>query len=92
MDVTWLYIFQLTFTCPLKNATGQNVLYKVLGHSLKMVKVSYYIAQYSILWTSLSLLHFISLADQFSQTPSQLIWEATSHAAINARRLQELKR
>ena len=40
-------------------------------------KVSSYIAQYQILRTAQSALHFISLADLFTQTPSQLLWEAS---------------
>ena len=43
-------------------------------------KVRSYIAQCSVLSRAL---HFTFLADLFSQTPSQLSWEAFSHAAIN---------
>ena len=42
-------------------------------------KVSFYIAQYPILRIAQSTLHFTSLADLFNQTPSQLLWEASSH-------------
>ena len=43
-----------------------------------------YIAQYPVLRTAQSALHFTSLADMYNnQTPSQLLWEAFSHAAIN---------
>ena len=42
-------------------------------------KVSSYIAQYPILRIAQSALHIISLADLFNQTPSQLLWEASSH-------------
>ena len=44
-----------------------------------IVKVSSYIAQCPILGISQSALHFTSLADLFTQTPSQLLWEASSH-------------
>ena len=44
-----------------------------VGVKLKKVKVSSYIAQYLILRIVQSTLHFTSLADLFSQTPSQLI-------------------
>ena len=42
-------------------------------------KVSSYIAQYPILRISQSALHFTSHSDIFNQTPSQLLWEASSH-------------
>ena len=42
-------------------------------------KISSYIAQYPILRITQSVLHFISLADLFNQTPSQLLLEASSH-------------
>ena len=42
-------------------------------------KVSSYIAQYRILRIAQSALHITSLADLFNQTPSQLLWEASSH-------------
>ena len=40
---------------------------------------SSYIAQYPVLRTAQSALHFISLTDLFTQTPSRLLWEASSH-------------
>ena len=43
------------------------------------VKVCSYLAQYPILMIAQSDLHFISLADLFNQTPSQRLWEASSH-------------
>ena len=46
---------------------------------MKKVKVSSYIAQYLILRIAQSALHFTSLTDLFTQTPSQLLWEASSH-------------
>ena len=46
---------------------------------MNKVKVSSYIAQYPILRIAQSALHFISMADLFNQTPSQLLWEASSH-------------
>ena len=42
-------------------------------------KASSYIAQYPVLRTVQSALHFTSLTDLFTQTPSQLLWEASSH-------------
>ena len=42
-------------------------------------KVSSYIAQYPVLGTIQSALHFTSLTDLFTQTPSRLLWEASSH-------------
>ena len=42
-------------------------------------KVSSYIAQYPVLRTAQSALHFTSLADLVNQTPSQLLWEASSN-------------
>ena len=43
------------------------------------VKASSYIAQYPVLRTIQSTLHFTSLTDLFTQSPSQLLWEASSH-------------
>ena len=43
------------------------------------VKVSSYIAQYPVLRTAQSALHFTSLTDLFTQTPSRLLWEPSSH-------------
>ena len=45
----------------------------------KHKKASFYIAQYPVLRTVQSALHFTSLTDLFTQTPSQLLWEASSH-------------
>ena len=52
------------------------------GISLKQkVKASAYIAQYPVLRTAQSTLQFTSLQDRpvHSQTPSRLLWEASSH-------------
>ena len=38
-----------------------------------------YIAQYPVLRTVQSTFHFTSLTDLFTQTPSQLLWEASSY-------------
>ena len=46
---------------------------------VKKVKVISYVVQYSVLRTVQSALHFNSLTDLFTQTPSQLLWEACSH-------------
>ena len=48
-------------------------------HKKVKVKVSSYMAQYPILRTAQSALHFTSLTDLFNQTPSQLLLEASSH-------------
>ena len=45
-------------------------------------KVSSFITHYPVLRTAQSTLHFTSLADLFNQTPSWLLWEASSHAAM----------
>ena len=45
----------------------------------KKVKASSYIAQYLVLRTAQSVLHFTSLTGLFTQTPSRLLWEASSH-------------
>ena len=42
-------------------------------------KASSYIVQYPVLGTVQSALHFTSLTDLFTQTPSRLLWEASSH-------------
>ena len=42
-------------------------------------KASSYIAQYPVLRTAQSALHFTSLTELFTQTPSRLLWEAFSH-------------
>ncbi|KAK2185279.1 hypothetical protein NP493_241g06051 [Ridgeia piscesae] len=42
-------------------------------------KASSYIAQYPVLRTVQSALHFTSLAHLFTQTPSRLLGEASSH-------------
>ena len=46
---------------------------------LKKVKVGSYIAQYPILRIAQSALHITFLAELFNQTPSQVLWEASSH-------------
>ena len=45
----------------------------------KKVKANSYIAQYPVFRTIQSALHFTSLTDLFTQTPSRLLWEASSH-------------
>ena len=45
----------------------------------KKVKASSYIAQYPVFRTVQSALDFTSLTDLFTQTPSRLLWEASSH-------------
>ena len=51
----------------------------VIGGFKKDVKVCSYIAQYPVLRIAQSALYFTSLTDLFNQTPSQLLWEASSH-------------
>ena len=46
---------------------------------VKQEKSSSYIAQYPILRTVQSALHFPSLTDLFTQTPPRLLWEVSSH-------------
>ena len=46
---------------------------------VKNVKSSSYIAQYPVVRTVQCALHFTSLTDLFTQTPSRLLWEASSH-------------
>ena len=50
----------------------------ILGQ-VKKVKASSYIAQYPVLRTVQSALHFTSLTDLFTQTLSRLLLEASSH-------------
>ena len=45
---------------------------------IKKVKASSYIAQYPVLRTVQSALHFTSLTDLFTQTPPWLLWEVSS--------------
>ena len=46
---------------------------------IEHAKASSYIAKYPVLRTVQIALHFTSLADLFTQTPSRLLWEASSH-------------
>ena len=46
---------------------------------IKKSKGSSYIAQYPVLRTAQSALHFTSLTDLFTHLPSRLLWEASSH-------------
>ena len=46
---------------------------------LSLKNVSSYIVQYLVLRTAQSALHFTSLTDLFTQTPSRLLREASSH-------------
>ena len=50
-----------------------------LLYNIKKVKASSDIAQYPVLRTTQHALHFTSLTDLFTQTPSRLLWEASSH-------------
>ena len=47
--------------------------------SFSIKKASSYIAHYPVLKIVESALHFTSLTDLFTQTPSRLLWEASSH-------------
>ena len=44
--------------------------------------VRFYIAQYPVRWTAQNGLHFTPLAELFIPTPTRLLWEEISHAAI----------
>ena len=70
----WLDLLR-TLRCDvqlLKSGQKRNVLIVVL-------KANSYTAQYPVLGTVQSALHSTPLADLFTQTPSQLLWEASSH-------------
>ena len=43
------------------------------------LKANSYIAQYPVLKTGQSAIHFTSLTDLFTQTSSRFLWEASSH-------------
>ena len=58
------------------------------GSHVVSLKASSYIAQYPVFRTAQSAFNFTSLAGLFKQTQSQHLWEASSHATINARRLR----
>ena len=49
------------------------------AHHFAKKKASSYVAQYPVLRTVQCALHFTSLTDLFTQTPSRLLWEAYSH-------------
>ena len=51
----------------------------VNGRNRSKIKPSSYIAQYPVLRTVQNALHFTSLTDLFTQTPSRLLWKASSH-------------
>ena len=88
-----LYITATHQCCTIKNGktkvfdqyvflTETNKCYDIAdtdSSKVKKAKASSYIAQYPILRTVQSALHFTSLTDLFTQTPSQLLWEASSH-------------
>ena len=46
---------------------------------MQKLKASSYIAQYPVLRAIQRALHFTFLTDMFTQTPSRLLWEASSH-------------
>ena len=54
-------------------------VYKTENLQTRYKKASSYIAQYPVLRTVQCALHFTSLTDLFTQTPSRLLWEASSH-------------
>ena len=53
------------------------------------VKTSSYIAQYPVLRTVQSALHFTSLTDLLTQTPSRLLLEASNHNKIMLQLMRE---
>ena len=57
----------------------ESVLPSTILPMCKKVKASSYIAQYPVLRTAQSALHFTSLTDLFTQKPSRLLWEASSY-------------
>ena len=69
-----LVLLSQDVTCP----TQFHILLYFSNNTYKS-KGSSYIAQYPILRTAQSALHFTSLTDLFTQTPSRLLWEASSH-------------
>ena len=78
--------FILDFLNPIKSISWlqRRCLFWSLGW-LKQNKTSVshckssYIAQYPVLRTVQSALHFTSLTDLFTKTPSRLLWETSSH-------------
>ena len=62
-----------------RTTRGTNFTNPVVGRQVKKSKGSSYIAQHPILRTAQSALHFTSLTDLFTQTPSRLLLEASSH-------------
>ena len=71
---------------PLLDRTDENIaevkvssLLFILHVLSKINKAGFYIAQYPVLRTVQSASHFTSLTDLFTQTPSRLLWEASSH-------------
>ena len=58
---------------------GVSTSWFILSRNVMYVKASSYIAQCPVLWTVQSALHITSLTDLFTQTPSRLLWEASSH-------------
>ena len=72
------------FQCPHSSASCPMLFLLIalplsLADHLHIVKTSSYIAQYPVLRTAQSALHFTSLTDLFTKTPSRLLWEASSH-------------
>ena len=54
------------------------VVLQIISHQTYK-KVSSYTEQYLLFWAVQSALHFTSPTDLFNQTPSQLLWETSSH-------------
>ena len=52
---------------------------RIQKNPVTTIKASSYIAQYPVLRTVQSALSFTSLTDLFTQTPSRLLWDASSH-------------
>ena len=67
------------FTVQLSGSCGHQQGSFIFVKSIKKIKASSYIAQYPVLRTVQSALHFTSLTDLFTQTPSRLLWEASSY-------------
>ena len=69
----------LKTVCRINLSLHMNVRTLFLQQSFCKTLVSSYIAQYPVLGTVQSTLHFTSLTDLFTQTPSWLLLEASSH-------------
>ena len=56
-----------------------HICYLCIGLGKGKANASSYISQYPVIRTAQSAVQFTSLSDLFTQTPSRLLWEASSH-------------